>query len=769
MADLTLGLDVGPNSVGWSLVDEVSQQILAAGVRVFPEGVDRDQQGGEKSKSQSRREARGMRRQIRRRAQRRRLLRRALAAAGLLPESRDALEQLLAVNPYELRDRGLREKLELNEIGRLLLHLNQRRGFLSNRKTDKAKKKETEGMLAEMNELAGLMENAGAATLGGYFAALDRAYDRRAATGPHIRRRHTKRTMYEDEFEKIWAAQQTHYPDILTEKLKYGARGQQRYPKKPEPLGRKSNLVDEYGIHGLIFFQRKMYWPRSVVGRCELEPRMKRCPRAARAAQRFRILQEVNNLCLLDRAARTERRLSPDERKTLVQRLSAVKEATFDQMRGWLKLPDSVLFNLERGGRKKLDGHQTDAALKKCLGKRWAALTEEIKDAVVDILIAEDAEDEAVRRLVAECGLAEEDARLAAAARLSEGYMSFCSQAIEKLLPHLEKGMVLMGDDASNSALHAAGYLRPDQREVNQRRFLPPAPAVTNPIVRQALVEVRKTVNAILRELVYRGGHELGKMRVELAREAKKSFDERAQLRFDNSNREKTREDAAKWIEGFDPSIKPTRATVNRYLLWREQGELCPYCGAKISPAQLFNGEADMDHILPRWRSLDDSMANKVVAHRRCNAEKGDCTPREWLEDSDPERYERVLHAAEALSYGKQRKFQQIDIQLDDFVQRQLNDTAYISRCASQYLRCLGAKVICTRGDMTAGVRYWWGLNSILQPDGSDRKNREDHRHHAVDALVIALTDEKRLFALANARGETCRRRGKASGKRPND
>ena len=51
-------------------------------------------------------------------------------------------------------------------------------------------------------------------------------------------------------------------------------------------------------------------------------------------------------------------------------------------------------------------------------------------------------------------------------------------------------------------------------------------------------------------------------------------------------------------------------------------------------------------------------------------------------------------------------------------------------------------------------MRYWWGLNSILQKDGSDRKNRDDHRHHAVNALVIALTDEKRLFALANARGE---------------
>ncbi|MGA2033446.1 MAG: type II CRISPR RNA-guided endonuclease Cas9 [Thermoguttaceae bacterium] len=757
MAELTLGLDVGPNSIGWGLVDQGAGKIVAAGVRVFPEGVDRDQKGGEKSKSQSRRDARGMRRQIRRRAQRRRLLRQALTAAGLLPDDSERFKSLLERNPYELRSRALDEQLQPHEIGRALLHLGQRRGFLSNRKTDKPNDNKTKGILAEMSELAAEMEQAGSRTLGEHFA--ERATGFHPCTqpdGPHIRRRHTRRAMYEAEFERIWSAQQKHYPQLLTELLKFGKRGKQSFPKRPERLGKHSNLVDEFGLYGLIFFQRKMYWPKSVVGRCELEPREKRCPRAARAAQRFRILQEVNNLRVLDRAARTERRLDAAERRTLVNHLMATKEAKFDQIRGWLKLPDSALFNLERGGRKKLDGHLPDAALsgKKCLGKRWAPFAENIKDRAVDILVEEDTTEEAVRRLVTECGFPEEDAKVAAAIHLPEGYMSFGRGAIAKLLPHLENGVMLMADDASNSALHAAGYLRPDQREVNQRRFLPPSPNVANPVVRQALVEVRKTVNAVLRELVYRHGHTLGKLHVELAREAKKSFAERSQLRIDQSQREKARENAAKWIEEFDASIKPTRATVNRYLLWREHDEFCPYCGAKIGPAQLFNGEADVDHILPRWRSLDDSMANKVVAHRRCNAEKGDRTPREWLEDSDPERYERAMRVAERLPYGKQRKFQQKDILLDDFVQRQLNDTAYISRCVSQYLRCLGAKVVCTRGDMTADVRYWWGMNSILQPDGSDRKNRDDHRHHAVDALVIALTDEKRLFALANARGE---------------
>ena len=408
VAELTLGLDVGPNSIGWALVDSIAGKALAAGVRVFPEGVDRDQQGGEKSKTQSRRDARGTRRQIRRRARRRKLLRQALTTAGLLPANPSDLENLLAVNPYELRRRALTERLELHEFGRVLLHLNQHRGYLSNRKTDKATDNETKGILAEMNELAAEIKQADCPTLGSFFAELEGSFDRRKQTdGPHIRRRHTKREMYEAEFEQIWTEQQKHYPSLLTDALKCGNYGKQKFPKKPVALRKQSNLVAEYGIYGLIFFQRKMYWPKSVVGRCELEPREKRCPRAARIAQRFRIVQEVNNLRLLDRATRLERRLDANEREKVVKRLMESKEVKFDQIRTLLDIPETVRFNFEQGGRKKLDGHLPDCTLggKKCLGKRWKELPEEAKDRVVDILIEEDQEEDVVRKLTIECGL----------------------------------------------------------------------------------------------------------------------------------------------------------------------------------------------------------------------------------------------------------------------------------------------------------------------------------------------------------------------------
>ena len=92
MSELTLGLDLGPSSIGWALLDEASNRIVVAGVRVFPEGVDRDQQGGEKSKTQTRRDARGARRQIARRAARKKQLRRLLTSRGLLPRHDQELQ-----------------------------------------------------------------------------------------------------------------------------------------------------------------------------------------------------------------------------------------------------------------------------------------------------------------------------------------------------------------------------------------------------------------------------------------------------------------------------------------------------------------------------------------------------------------------------------------------------------------------------------------------------------------------------------------------------
>ncbi len=750
MVDFTLGLDLGPTSIGWALVDELAGRIVATGVRVFPEGVDRDQQGAEHPKNEQRRIARGMRRQIARRARRKRVLRAALIEAGLFPATAELQSALIELDPYELRRRALSDKLSLHEIGRLLIHINQRRGFLSNRKEDRKKRKETSELLEEINTLAAEIKAAGHNTLGEHFAAV-------RAASPHtrIRGRHTRRDMYELEFDTIWAAQQRYYPDLLTEQLKYGEAGRQNFPKTPDPpRGSTTSMLQRYGFHGIIFFQRPMYWPKSIVGQCELEPKQKRCPRADRAAQRFRLLQEVNNLKVLDSTTGDERSLSDEERALLIQNLAKRKELTFDQIRklftknfGW---PESVRFNLERGDRSKLLGMPTDAILsgKHLFGKAWHDRSEREKTLIVRSLLHDD-EETILQKATTEWGLSREVAEELIDTDLegkeSKGYSAYSAVAIEKLLPHLERGLLMMTKDGTPSALSEAGYLRPDQRVVNQLDQLPQPPDLTNPIVRTALFEVRKVVNAIIREY-----GKPARIHLELSREAKGTAESRRRRTSQMRENERERDNAADRLREMGHRVSAD--AILRYRLWVQQGRECIYSGRPISQAQLLSGEVDIDHILPFERSLDDSMMNKVLCFRTENQGKSQRTPAEWLAETDPAKYNSVLQRCTKLPYPKARRFRVRDIVIDDFISRQLNDTSYITTQVHDYLRCLGSDVVCVHGDHTSTLRWHWGLNSVLRKDGLDLKNREDHRHHAVDAIVIALTTRSRLQHLSRIR-----------------
>ena len=547
MAAYTLGLDLGSNSIGWAVIDEENQRIIDAGVRVFPEGVDRDQQGGEQSKSEQRRIARGMRRQIARRSRRKRVLRRTLVEIGLLPDAAAfaaadlrrvqwECDQFGKDDPYALRSRALRERLELHEIGRILMHLNQRRGFLSNKKADRQNKKESSEMLEEISTLAAAM---GDRSLGKYLADLK-------DENPHtrLRGRHTRRDMLQDEFAAIWESQRKFHGDVLTDELCFGRSGRETYPREPKPVGRGSSLLLEYGLYGIIFFQRPMYWPKSVVGACELEPKKKRCPKADRLAQRFRLLQEVNNLRVIppnDEPCR----LADECREKLIAYLARSKERTFDEIRKHLGFLEGFGFNLEVGDRRKLLGMPTDAILarKDLFGKNWHSRPDTDRTSIVQTLLGGD--EEAIRgRAVSEWDVDGETTERLLEVDFGEGYASYSREAIENLLPYLERGLPLMSRDGELSALQEAGYLRPDQHVVNQKTELPHPPDVTNPLVRHALHEVRKVVNAIIREY-----GEPKAIHIELAREVKGTGETRRKITLEMRDRERRRDAAAERIK----------------------------------------------------------------------------------------------------------------------------------------------------------------------------------------------------------------------------
>jgi len=753
-------------------VDESQGSIIAAGVRVFPEGLENFDTKKEVSLNEQRRTKRGARRQTARRSRRKARLRDALVESGLFPADPAEQNRLYGLDPYELRARALDAPITPHELGRALLHLNQRRGFKSNRKKDRDDK-EAKGMLAEISDLAADMEKTGAHTIGEYLHRKARLLDHTdRVDDDHVRARHTRRDMFEAEFKAIWHAQQAHYPDLLTDDLCHGQLGPQDYPHKPlakhDPRRKGLSDLEAFGIHGLIFFQRPMYWPKSAIGPCELEPKEKRCPRAHRLAQRFALLQNVNNLRYLDPDTNTECKLEDGYREMLLEYLATRKEATFDAIRKKLGFDTSVRFNLERGKNPKMKGAVTDWTIANAIGKQWHDRAEAEKSAIVELLLDIEAnEDVALDRLVDEYGLSVEHAEALLTLDLPAGHVALSKVALEKLLPHMERGLLYMAEDETNSAMHAAGYFRPD--ELQRRIFdkLPdprrtrdcPIGDIGNPVVKRTLVELRKVVNSIIREY--------GKpdaIHVEMARSIQMGSVSRGKYNKRNRERQALRDAAADRIR--EHKVKVTRDAITLYLLWEEQDRECIYCGQTISPTQLFGGEIDVDHILPQSLWPDNSHTNKVACHRRCNADKGQRTPYEWLSE---DAYERLCTHAKSLlrkgkmSYRKCQRLAQKHVDPSTFTARQLVDTGYIARLAVEYLQCLYPEkhtVLGLKGQYTAELRHQWGLHTILAelPDSPawqesstlrpGEKNRADHRHHAVDAIILALTNRSRIYQL---------------------
>jgi len=829
MSGITLGLDLGPNSIGWALIDDKAQRIIDLGVRVFPEGVDNFDTKKEKPRNEDRRNARMMRRQTRRRAQRKHRLREALIGLGLFPAQAELQRELYAIDPYELRARALDEPLTLHELGRVLLHLNQRRGFKSNKKEQakadaKAKKnkttektskpddqKKTEDLLLEMAELDRAIKESSARTLGEYLHWKAKPFhnpytkqaeeyeehkrivrEKHAGRIPddHVRGRHTLRRMLTDEFAQVWAEQAKHHPDVLTHELAYGKLGRQKDIHRPipkwDPRRDGADDLESFGLFGLIFFHRTLKpVPREVIGNCELEPKLKRCPRGDRQAQRFRILQEVNNLRLIDgtQTPPTERALNAQERALLIDKLMGCKEADFDKIRKWIgalpqsPAPEQIRFNLEQGKRKKLQGMITDALLaaegknNKAFGKDWHKLSEDTKDAIVRALLESLDDEETHEHLVNEYEITSDQADGALSIDFStgptRGYVNLSRTAINKLLPYLEQGMRLMGNDETDSAIHAAGYTRRD--ELQRRIFdklpdpsrVPDAPIgdIPNPVVKRAIVELRKVVNAIIREY---GRPDA--VHVEMARELRQGPKRRTAYNSRTREIEAERDRAKQDLNDWGMPYGSRGVNILRVLLWKQQNHDCVYCGNKISQSQLFNdGEVDIDHVLPYSRSLDDSQMNKVICHRRCNHDKGNQTPYEWLAAADLKQYEKVCQHVYSLvrrhgfPYRKYKRFIQKELKLDEFVARQLNATSYITKATVEYLKCLFENehdVLGLKGQLTAELRRQWGLNGILRDDGLDRKTRDDHRHHAIDAVVVAMTNRSRLQRLARGTEE---------------
>jgi CRISPR-associated endonuclease Csn1 len=290
-----------------------------------------------------------------------------------------------------------------------------------------------------------------------------------------------------------------------------------------------------------------------------------------------------------------------------------------------------------------------------------------------------------------------------------------------------------------------------DPRHTNDERW----GRFPNPTVHIGMGQIRRVVNALIRK--YGPPTETT---VEMTRDFKLSPRKLSEIQREQAANQKKNDERRDLIEAQRQPVNGRNLLKLR--LWEELNpkdpldRRCPYSGETISIARLLSADVDIDHIIPFADCWDDSAANKVVCIAEANRAKGKQTPFEAF-GASPDWEGTRLRAA-ALPYGKRWRFDPDARERfgdeEGFLARQLNETSWLARLARQYLSavCNPYSIHVLPGRLTAMVRGKWGLNDLL-PDHnfSDVKNRKDHRHHAIDALVAALTDRRLLYRMSNA------------------
>ena len=255
---------------------------------------------------------------------------------------------------------------------------------------------------------------------------------------------------------------------------------------------------------------------------------------------------------------------------------------------------------------------------------------------------------------------------------------------------------------------------------------------------------------------------------------------------------------------------QPSRSEIIRYKCWLEQGYCSPYTGKLIPLSKLFTPEYDIEHIIPQARYYDDSFSNKVICESAVNKDKKNMLACEYIRQHggsevelgngekrkilNYEVYENFIKCNFKNSSLKKKKLLMDDIP-DEFIERQLNDTRYISRYIKGLLSNIVRKeneqeatstnIISVTGAVTSKLKEDWGLSDIWNkiiaprfirlneltksndygywvdkqtfriqvPEENQRgfsKKRIDHRHHAMDALIIACTTRSHVNYLNN-------------------
>lgn len=736
-----IGLDIGITSVGWAAVELNTEdepiRIIDLGVRIF-DAAENPKDGA--SLALPRREARSARRRLRRHRHRLERIKYLLEQEKCMTREEiaaiyDSGQQLEDI--YHIRVRALDEALTKEEWVRLLIHLAQRRGFKSNRKSDTQSDKETGRLTQAVAENQALFAEKGYRTVGEMLY-----YDEKFARAKRNKKdsylNTVDRAMLTAEIELIFAQQrqwgnpwaseelETQYLDIFTSQRSFD-----QGPGGNSPYG--GDLIAK------------------MVGNCTFEPEEKRAAKATYTYEYFTLLQKLNHLRL--GSLGSWRRLSDQERFYLVDLAKAKTNLTYASLRKALKLSGSEYFSDLSYGDKPVDEVEKKAKfpaftsyhiLRKALSVRGehridAYTVEQLNEVAYGLTVFKS--DAKLREHFAAKQIPTEDweALLAVPSFSKFGHLSL--KACEKILPYLELGLNY------NDACTQAGYDFQGHSAGEKSKFLPAVVPefedITNPVVRRAVAQSIKVINA----LIQRYGQSPAYVSIELAREMAKDFQERRVLEKEMDNNQAENERIKERIRTEFGKTNPTGLDIVKFKLWQEQDGRCAYSLKPLEIQRLFDtGYAEVDHIIPYSQSFDDRYTNKVLVLTAENRHKGNRLPMVYLTAQGRQEEFGVWVRQQIKNKRKQEALLKTVITPEEeaaFKERNLSDTKYISRLFYNFLKdhllltpnLTGRKktITAVNGQVTAYMRKRWGLTK-LREDGD--------LHHALDAVVITcITD----------------------------
>ena len=738
-----IGLDIGIASVGYAVLaldhEENPWGIIRLGSRIF-DVAENPKDGA--SLALPRREARSVRRRLRRHHHRLERIKNLLINTELI--TKDELLHLYDGNlsdVYELRVKALDYSVTNAELTRILLHLAQRRGFKSNRKSD-ANDKEAGQLLEAVSANTKRMQENHYRTVGEMFYKDDLfSKYKRNKGGTYLTTVH--RDMIATEARTILEKQFALGNDICTQDFidKYLSilLSQRQFDEGPgEPSPYAGNQI------------------ANIIGKCTFEPNEHRAAKASYSFERFNLLQKVNHLRLLLEGKSIA--LDNEQRKKIIALAHEKADLRYSHIRKALGLDEKVLFNtitynedvtvIEK--KTKFNFLPAYHQIKKALAEDMQKLTTEQLDNIGQILSTYKSDNKRTEELSA-LGLEKKiiDALLGINGLSKFAHLSL--KALRKINPYLEEGKIY------NEACAAAGYDFKGHANTQKTELLPAYKEemddITSPVARRAIAQSIKVINAIIREQkcspVY--------INIELAREMAKGFDERTQIDKANKENQAKNERIMERIRTEFHKSNPSGMDLIKLKLWEEQDGRSPYSQKAISINRLFEpGYVDIDHIVPYSISFDDSFKNKVLVFSDENRDKSNRLPIAYLQSKfGAKAAENFMIWAQSniKDYKKRQKLLKREITEEDinkFKERNLQDTKTISRFLYNYINDYllfapsdtGKKkrVTAVNGTITAYLRKRWGINKI-------RANGD--KHHAVDAVVIACTTDKMIKDLS--------------------